>query len=100
MILVGAHIVFNLETKTLSFVVIGCPPGTYGTDCSQDCSCEPENELAPCDPRNGTCYCQPGYTGQFCEEGNNLSINPVRYQIVEYYLAATGSELSLSSIFL
>ena len=37
-----------------------CPDGTWGSQCSQRCSC---HNNARCDHINGTCHCLPGYRG-------------------------------------
>ncbi|XP_033103641.1 multiple epidermal growth factor-like domains protein 10, partial [Anneissia japonica] len=41
-----------------------CPSGTYGTHCSQICSCA---EGIPCHSFNGVCMCPKGLIGKRCD---------------------------------
>lgn len=43
-----------------------CPPGWFGPDCQQSCSCGNEGH---CHPVTGTCSCAPGWTGYNCQRG-------------------------------
>lgn len=45
-----------------------CDNGTFGFDCTSNCSTNCLNEL-PCNKRNGHCDngCNPGYTGSDCK---------------------------------
>lgn len=46
-----------------------CPPGWFGQDCQQSCSCGNEGH---CHPVTGTCSCAPGWTGHDCRRGTVL----------------------------
>ena len=46
-----------------------CPAGTFGTDCSQKCSCL---NGGICDKKTGGCDCGLGWTGKYCEEGKPI----------------------------
>ena len=48
---------------------IECPQGSYGQDCSQNCTCVAEQESSPCNHVDGMCHCLPGYNGSSCELG-------------------------------
>lgn len=46
-----------------------CPEGTYGTNCSQRCSCK---NGATCDRVTGACKCGAGFSGSQCEKPCNI----------------------------
>ncbi len=58
---------WTLQTSSL-ISLSGCTPGTWGTDCLQNCTCLTEHQSSPCDVVNGTCHCLPGYTGIECQQ--------------------------------
>uniref|UniRef100_A0A8C6QPT1 Platelet endothelial aggregation receptor 1 n=1 Tax=Nannospalax galili TaxID=1026970 RepID=A0A8C6QPT1_NANGA len=43
-----------------------CPPGFWGTKCTQPCQC---HHGGTCHPQDGSCACTPGWTGPHCLEG-------------------------------
>ncbi len=43
----------------MALCVVGCPSGTYGAECSQQCQC---HNGASCDAVTGHCNCAPGKT--------------------------------------
>ncbi|XP_041366697.1 multiple epidermal growth factor-like domains protein 11 isoform X2 [Gigantopelta aegis] len=43
-----------------------CPPGRYGMDCKNQCSC-PETAYELCNHVNGSCTCTSGWTGAACQ---------------------------------
>ncbi|XP_025084650.1 fibrillin-1-like isoform X2 [Pomacea canaliculata] len=47
-----------------------CPRGTFGKDCSSNCTCN-INKSVSCDPVNGSCTCKPGWTGPTCDDDLN-----------------------------
>ncbi|XP_070553342.1 fibroblast growth factor receptor 2-like [Ptychodera flava] len=50
---------------TYNIQIRACPPGLYGADCSENCTCY---NGASCHSFNGACYCAPGWRGQTCEQ--------------------------------
>ena len=48
-----------------------CDPGTYGVNCSQNCSSFCAGPGKECEPVNGSCThgCAEGYTGETCSDG-------------------------------
>lgn len=53
--------------------VIGCDDGTYGYNCSNNCSGQCLND-SPCNKETGHCDrgCKPGYTNNSCNEGKSI----------------------------
>lgn len=56
--------VVNNTIKALYFVVTECPPNSFGTNCSEECTCMNDGV---CDLVDGTCTCHQGFTGSSCE---------------------------------
>ena len=61
------NVILNLVIELL--LLLGCPQGYYGENCSIPC---PVNCLdGLCDTENGTCYrCPNGSSGPTCNKGN------------------------------
>ena len=63
----------EIITHMQLFLLLGCPTGRYGRDCSETCG----DQCQGCDRFSGVCElgCLPGWTGQRCDEpctfGNN-----------------------------
>ncbi|XP_055859671.1 mucin-like protein isoform X2 [Biomphalaria glabrata] len=53
-----------------SFLVHTCSNFTYGTGCSQTCTCNQTN-TDDCDRTSGVCFCKSGWTGSSCAEDKN-----------------------------
>lgn len=47
-------------------LLLGCPPGKYGLNCQQNCTCQ---NNAKCDSVTGACWCGKGHYGTLCEHG-------------------------------
>jgi len=43
--------------------VLACPQGSFGSDCSENCTCQ---NAAGCDAVSGQCQCPVGWTGVHC----------------------------------
>ena len=62
-----------LHAMLFTIVGIECPDGTFGTNCSERCSCLAGRvRNLQCDIVYGACNCLPGYSGLSCENSNNL----------------------------
>lgn len=42
-----------------------CPEGTFGLNCTNNCTCE---NGAICSPIDGSCTCSPGWMGEKCNK--------------------------------
>lgn len=73
LLLFGVKILISLAVLLL---VTGCYDGTYGYDCTNNCSGHCLNK-SPCNKQTGQCDrgCEPGYTNVFCSESNYCKSN-------------------------
>ncbi|XP_048238236.1 uncharacterized protein LOC124135986 isoform X2 [Haliotis rufescens] len=44
-----------------------CPDGTYGANCTENCSCDATNTIS-CNATDGSCTCRTGWNGTTCTE--------------------------------
>ena len=56
-------------TITLFIMIITECYGTFGLNCSENCTC---NRNQTCDPVNGNCRCKPGRGGSNCSSGKKI----------------------------
>ncbi|XP_052279508.1 multiple epidermal growth factor-like domains protein 6 [Dreissena polymorpha] len=54
------------HTNTSGYCIQGCGIGTYGPNCTFNCSCVNIYALNRCDRDTGYCLCSPGYYGHNC----------------------------------
>ena len=52
-------------TSFACFELTACLEGTFGAECSQNCTCNTRNTVA-CNTTSGECQCEPGWTGAAC----------------------------------
>lgn len=58
-----------LFQKTCFFVFLGCPKGTHGSYCSEECDCV---NGGICNGATGQCKCPTGFIGDQCEKSKYL----------------------------
>lgn len=51
------------------FVFLGCPKGTHGSYCSEECDCV---NGGICNGATGQCKCPTGFIGDQCEKSKYL----------------------------
>lgn len=68
----GLFMIYILIAQAVSLLVTGCYNGTYGYDCTNNCSGHCLNN-SPCDKQTGHCDggCKPGYSNDDCSKGKS-----------------------------